>query len=377
MSITQNSGRTQSAPTKTQNLDDDPSVVAPTEAADLLSVKRHWDCPEPLALECGATLYGVQVAYEAWGTLNAAGDNAIYICHALTGDAHAAGRYHPSDKKAGWWNPLIGPGRAFDTDRYFVVCANLLGGCQGTTGPASPAPVTGKPYGSRFPTVTVRDMVRLEYLLLRALGVNRLACVTGGSLGGMQALEWLVSYPDFVAAAIPIAASMAHSAQGIAFNLLGRQAIMLDPAWQGGDYYDSPSRPDAGLALARMVGMISASSTANEWTRPTLPTTTPPPASRWRTICTIKASRWCTASTRTATCGCRGQWTCTTSAISGAASARRLVASRPPPALWWSVSAATCSSLPTCNAKLWPPFSSRGDRRLTTRSNRPGVMTPS
>ncbi len=257
MTITQNSKL------KTQNLDDDPSVVAPTEAADLLSVKRYWDCPEPLALECGATLNSVQVAYEMWGTLNAAGDNAIYICHALTGDAHAAGRYQPSDKKGGWWNPMIGPGRAFDTDRYFVVCANILGGCQGTTGPASFDPATGKPYGSRFPTVTVRDMVRLEYRLLRALGINRLACVTGGSLGGMQTLEWLVCYPDFVATAIPIAASLAHSSQGIAFNLIGRQAIMLDPNWQGGDYYASPTHPDAGLALARMVGMISYQSDAS------------------------------------------------------------------------------------------------------------------
>ncbi len=254
---------TQNSKLKTQNLDDDPSVVAPTEAADLLSVKHNWDCPQPLPLECGTTLYGVQVAYETWGTLNAAGDNAIYICHALTGDAHAAGRYQPSDKKGGWWNPLIGPGRAFDTDRYFVVCANILGGCQGTTGPASLDPATGKPYGSRFPTVTVRDMVRLAYCLLRALGVTRLACVTGGSLGGMQTLEWLVSYPDFVATAIPIAASLAFSPQGIAFSLIGRQAIMLDPNWQGGDYYDAPARPDAGLAMARMVGMLSYQSDAS------------------------------------------------------------------------------------------------------------------
>jgi homoserine O-acetyltransferase/O-succinyltransferase len=254
---------TQTSNLKPQTYDDDPSVVAPTKTADLLSVTRYWDCQQPLPLECGATLYGVQVAYETWGTLNAAGDNAINICHALTGDAHAAGRYHASDKKAGWWNPLIGPDRAFDTNRYFVVCANILGGCQGTTGPASPDPTTGKPYGSRFPTVTVRDIVRLEYLLLRALGVNRLASVSGGSLGGMQALEWLVSYPDFVASAIPIAASMAHSAQGIAFNLFGRQAIMLDPHWLGGDYYDSPTRPDSGLALARIVGMISYQSDAS------------------------------------------------------------------------------------------------------------------
>ena len=239
-------------------LDDDPSVVGRGKdgARALLSVKRRWMLAEGLDLECGARLAPVEVAYETWGTLNAPGDNAILVCHALTGDAHAAGRY-AEDARLGWWDPLIGPGRAFDTRRYFVVCANILGGCQGTTGPAATNPATGRPYGSAFPTVTVRDMVRVQYALLRRLGVRRLAAVAGGSLGGMQTLEWLVMYPNFVAAAIPIAASLAHTPQGIAYNLIGREAIMRDPAWQGGDYYASGRAPEQGLALARMIGMIT------------------------------------------------------------------------------------------------------------------------
>src|SRR5262249_55528638 len=156
------------------------------------------------------------------------------------------------DARPGWWDPLIGPGRALDTNKHFVVCANVLGGCQGTTGPASINPATGKPYGSAFPQVTVRDIVRVQYELLRRLGVRRLAVVIGGSLGGMQVLEWMVMYPDFVEAAIPIGASLAHSAQGIAYNLVGREAIMLDPAWQGGDYYESGLSPERGLSIARM-----------------------------------------------------------------------------------------------------------------------------
>jgi homoserine O-acetyltransferase/O-succinyltransferase len=210
-----------------------------------------------LMLDCGERLAPIQVAYETWGTLNAAGDNAVLVCHALTGDSHAAGKYMPEDTRLGWWDPLIGPGRAFDTRRYFVVCANVLGGCQGTTGPASTDPATGKPYGSAFPQVTVRDMVRLQYSLVRALGVRRLAAVVGGSLGGMQVLEWLATYPEFVEAAIPVGASMSHTAQGIAYNLVGREAIMMDADWQGGDYYGTDREPVRGLALARMVGIIT------------------------------------------------------------------------------------------------------------------------
>ncbi len=239
-------------------LDDDPSVVARGSGGDaaLLTSQRRWTLAEGLPLEAGQRLAPIEVAYETWGTLNRAGDNAILVCHALTGDAHAAGRY-ADDARLGWWDPLIGPGRALDTRRYFVVCANILGGCQGTTGPASLDSATGQPYGSTFPTITVRDMVRLQYALVRGLGVRRLAAVAGGSLGGMQALEWLVMYPDFVAAAIPVAASLAHTPQGIAYNLIGREAIMRDPDWRGGDYYSSGRTPEQGLALARMIGMIT------------------------------------------------------------------------------------------------------------------------
>src|SRR4051794_36806822 len=240
-------------------LDDDPSVAARCvdSSETLLTTSKRRVLKEGLRLQSGEQLAPVEVAYETWGTLNRAGDNAILVCHALTGDAHAAGKYSPSDERLGWWDPLIGPGRAFDTERYFVVCANVLGGCQGTTGPASLNPETLDPYGSAFPQVTVRDMVRLQYALLRGLGVRRLAAVAGGSLGGMQVLEWLVTYPSFVDAAIPIGSSLAHTAQGIAYNLVGREAIMLDPAWQGGDYYGTGRTPDKGLALARMLGMIT------------------------------------------------------------------------------------------------------------------------
>jgi homoserine O-acetyltransferase len=238
-------------------LDDDPSVAARNGGHPaLLSHTEHWQDPEPLPLDCGRTLTGVQVAYETWGRLNAAADNAVVICHALTGDAHAAGVY-AGDDRPGWWDPLIGPGRAIDTDRYFVICANVLGGCRGTTGPSTPAPGDGQPYGSRFPQVTVRDIVRLQYRLVRALGVHSIAAVIGGSLGGMQVLEWAVLYPGLVRHAISIGASLAHSAQGIAFNLIGREAIMLDPAWHEGDYYGTGHGPDRGLSIARMMGMIT------------------------------------------------------------------------------------------------------------------------
>lgn len=242
-------------------LDDDPSVTAHEPvgiSSDMLvGPRRTMTLSQGLGLECGARLAPIEVTYETWGELNAAGDNAVLVCHALTGDSHAAGRYSPEDTRLGWWDPLIGPGRAFDTARYFVVCANVLGGCRGTTGPSSIGPATGKPYGSAFPQITVRDIVRVQYELLRNLGVHKLAVVVGGSLGGMQVLEWMVMYPDFVEAAIPVGASLAHSAQGIAYNLVGREAIMLDPAWQGGDYYASGQTPERGLAIARMVGMIT------------------------------------------------------------------------------------------------------------------------
>src|SRR6266567_6149443 len=210
---------------------------------------------DSIPLDNGATLAPVEVAYETYGELNAAKSNAILILHAFSGDAHAAGISHESGKP-GWWDNMIGPGKAFDTDKYFVLCSNVLGGCRGTTGPSSIDPATGCPYALKFPVITTRDMVRLQKMLIDHLGISRLLAVTGGSMGGMQALEWAVSYPDRVLAALPIATTARHSAQQIAFNEVGRQAITADPDWQGGNYYNR--RPPArGLAVARMVGHIT------------------------------------------------------------------------------------------------------------------------
>jgi homoserine O-acetyltransferase/O-succinyltransferase len=208
-----------------------------------------------LALDCGVTLKDVQMAYETYGSLNAERTNAILILHAFSGDAHAAG-INRQTGQPGWWSEMIGPGLAFDTDRYFVICSNVLGGCQGTTGPSSIDPLTGERYAMRFPVITIGDMVRLQKCLIDYLGISRLLAVAGGSMGGMQALQWSVAYPDSVAAAIPIAATSRHSAQQIAFNEVGRQAIMSDPDWNNGDYYDSKP-PGRGLAIARMVGHIT------------------------------------------------------------------------------------------------------------------------
>ncbi len=204
---------------------------------------------DQLPLDCGITLSPVDVAYETYGELNTAKDNAILTAHAFSGDAHAAG-------EGGWWSNMIGPGKAFDTDRYFVICSNILGGCRGTTGPGSINPATGCPWAMSFPAVSVSDMVRLQKMLIDRLGISRLLAVAGGSMGGMQALEWAVAYPDSVASALPIACTARHSAQQIAFNEVGRQAIMADPDWNGGDYYQG--RPPArGLSVARMVGHIT------------------------------------------------------------------------------------------------------------------------
>ncbi len=207
-----------------------------------------------LSLDSGETLDDVQVAYETYGRLNAERTNGILIGHAFTGDAHAAGV--DAEGKAGWWSSMIGPGKAFDTDRYFVICSNVLGGCRGTTGPSSIEPGTGRPYGLRFPGITISDMVRLQKRLIERLGIERLLAVSGGSMGGMQALEWAVAFPDAVVACLPIATTARHSAQQIAFNETGRQAIMFDPDFHGGDYYDSKP-PARGLAVARMVGHIT------------------------------------------------------------------------------------------------------------------------
>lgn len=205
----------------------------------------------PLTLESGAVLEDVEIAYETFGTLSPAKDNTIWVCHALTGDAHAAGEYPP-----GWWSNLIGPGRYINTDRFFVVCSNVLGGCGGSTGPASLNPANDRPYGLRFPTVTVRDMVNAQHGLMERLGIEKLYAVIGGSMGGMQVLEWAVMYPDQVERIIPMATSSRLSAMAIAYNDVGRQAIFADPQWLGGDYYPGLG-PVQGFSIARMVGMIT------------------------------------------------------------------------------------------------------------------------
>ncbi len=236
---------------------------------------EYFDLPEPLALECGRTLSSVRIAYETYGTLTPEKDNVILVCHALSGDAHAAGwSAAPVEESAvdgfgadereiakksglGWWDGMIGPGKAFDTDRYFVVATNLIGGCRGSTGPSSLNPATGKPYGLDFPTVTVTDMVRAERALLRELGIESLLTVSGGSLGGMQSLEWAALFPDSVASNIPIASTAALDPQGVAWNAIARNAIMADPDWQGGHYYGTGRSPKAGMAVARMVGHVT------------------------------------------------------------------------------------------------------------------------
>src|SRR5215471_16893346 len=209
-----------------------------------------------LPLQRGGLFGPITLAYETWGMLNAAGDNAVLITHALTGSSHAHDAEHPDDTKVAWWNPLIGPGRPFDTSRYFVICSNILGGCYGSTGPSSIDPRSGQPYAMRFPVITIRDMVNAQRMLIERLGVSQLAKVAGGSIGGQQALEWAVTYPDLVRNVVVVAATAALTAQAVAFSEVGRQAIMADPRWQGGDY--SPGHgPDAGLSIARMLAMIT------------------------------------------------------------------------------------------------------------------------
>lgn len=211
---------------------------------------------EPFVLENGATLDEVTTCYEMYGELNAAGDNVILIEHGLTGSSHAAGKFKPDSPYAGYWDQIIGSGRALDTDRYCIIAPNALGGCRGTTGPSSLNPRTGRPYGSSFPTITIRDMVRAQRPLLEHLGVRRLKLVIGASMGGMQAYEWAVTFPEMVDAICPVGSSPRQSAMAIAFNHCMRRAIFTDPCWQGGDYYDSEG-PRAGLAVARMIGHIT------------------------------------------------------------------------------------------------------------------------
>ena len=236
---------------------------------------QFLDLPSPVRLDCGRELDHVRIAYETYGTLSAERDNVILVCHALSGDAHAAGfskdaaeqstrdgfgaddRDGASGKALGWWDGMIGPGKAFDTDRYFVVSPNLLGGCRGTTGPSSLDPATGRPYGSDFPVITVADMVRTERAFLDELGIERLAVVAGGSLGGMQGFEWAILYPDQVDAVVAIASTHALHPQGVAWNAIAREAIMRDPAWADGHYYGTKDAPTAGMGVARMIGHIT------------------------------------------------------------------------------------------------------------------------
>jgi homoserine O-acetyltransferase/O-succinyltransferase len=215
-----------------------------------------YDRDSPLELDSGATLAPVEVAYETYGELDAARANAVVVCHALTGDAHAAG-HHGNPARRGWWDNIIGPGRPLDTDRFFVVCANLIGGCQGTTGPSSTDPATGRPYGLRFPLFTVRDLVRVQRALVRHLGIERPLAAIGGSLGAMQALQWALDAPDELGAAVVICGSSRLSAQNIAFSAVARTAIMSDPDFRGGDYYEAGVRPDRGLAVARQMAHIT------------------------------------------------------------------------------------------------------------------------
>jgi homoserine O-acetyltransferase len=264
-------------------------VMPAISAGSVGTVETQFlDLPAPIQLDSGRQLSPIRVAYETYGTLSRGRDNVILVCHALSGDAHAAGfaktppvestrdgfaatdRDGSAGRGLGWWDGMIGPGKAFDTDRYFVVSTNLLGGCRGTTGPSSIDPATGRPYGPDFPVVTVADMVRTERAFLDVLGIPRLAAVAGGSLGGMQALEWAVLYPDQVDAIVAIASTHALQPQGVAWNAIARSAITGDPDWQDGRYYGTGRAPTAGMGVARMVGHItylSASSLGEKFGR--------------------------------------------------------------------------------------------------------------
>ncbi len=210
----------------------------------------------PLELDCGVSLGPFTLAYQTYGTLNAERSNAVLLCHALTGDQFVLGP-HPVTGKPGWWEMMVGPGKTFDTDRYFVICCNALGGCMGTTGPKEINPATGRPWGLDFPVITIRDMVKAQAMLLDHLGIEQLFCVSGGSMGGMQALQWVASYPERCYTAVPIACAAKHSAQNIALNEVGRQAIMADPEWREGRYQELGTNPVGGLAVARMAAHIT------------------------------------------------------------------------------------------------------------------------
>ncbi len=252
-------------------------MAKPTSSTGSVGVVRTelHELTQPIALECGRSLFPVRIAYETYGTLTPARDNAVLVCHALSGDAHAAGvAAEPASEGArdgfgaderglaarsglGWWDGMIGPGKAFDTDRYYVVATNVIGGCRGSTGPSSIDPATGAPHGPDFPVVTVGDMVRAQRAFLTGLGIERLLAVAGGSLGGMQALEWACAYPDLVRGIIPIASTAALGPQGLAWNAIARNAIMADPDWRGGRYAAAGTSPRGGMGIARMIGHVT------------------------------------------------------------------------------------------------------------------------
>ena len=240
------------------------NLTNPREAADAPREADHphdslvvrFEPDKPLKLDAGVELAPLQIAYKTYGTLNAERSNAVLVCHALTGDQHVAS-LHPVTQKSGWWETMVGPGKPIDTEHYFVICPNVVGACMGTTGPASINPKTGKPWGLEFPVITIRDMVRAQAMLLDHLGIETLFSVAGGSMGGMQVLQWAASYPTRVFSVLPIACATRHSAQNIAFHEVGRQAIMADPEWQGGRYLLDGGNPRRGLAVARMGAHIT------------------------------------------------------------------------------------------------------------------------
>jgi homoserine O-acetyltransferase len=227
-------------------------------SAGIVRTQQHTfaEAPDSFEFLCGRSLSPITIAYETYGSLNPSKTNAVLICHSLSGTAHAAGYHSENDAYPVWWDLYICPGKAFDTDKYFVICSNVIGGCDGSTGPSTIDPATGRPYGLTFPMVTIRDMVRAQRQLLLHLGIDTLLAAAGGSMGGMQALKWAIEYPDMVRSVIAIATSASVSAQAIAFNQVGRQAIFKDPLWKSGDYYGDRT-PDSGLSLARMIGHIT------------------------------------------------------------------------------------------------------------------------
>jgi homoserine O-acetyltransferase len=226
------------------------------EAEQPHSPVMRFAADQPLKLDAGVSIAPFQIAYQTYGTLNADRTNAVLVCHALTGDQHVA-NVHPVTRKPGWWETMVGPGKPIDTERYFVICPNVVGACMGTTGPASVNPANGEVFGLDFPVITIRDMVRAQAMLLDRLGIDTLFAVAGGSMGGMQVLQWAASYPERVFAALPLATATRHSAQNIAFHEVGRQAVMADPEWKGGRYFAAGTRPHRGLAVARMGAHIT------------------------------------------------------------------------------------------------------------------------